>query len=68
MLDFAVTRLPSHGVLKLECTTNASEANIAITHVTFRCWDFFSRYRLVWWPDGNSDEDAIIGFKVIVTM
>ena len=67
LLDYVVTRLPSHGVLELESTLNASERNVLITNVTarfpFRCWLAFSRYRLVWWPDMNSEEDVSIGIK-----
>ena len=65
LLDYAVTRLPSHGVLELQSTINTDSTtnNVPITNVTFRCWETFSRYRLVWWPDENSEEDVTISFK-----
>ena len=64
LLDYAVTRLPEHGLLELESGFGTSDESIAITNVTFRCWETtFSRYRLVWSPEENSNEAATIGIK-----
>ena len=63
MLDFAVTRLPSHGILKLVSTVNASEKSVVIANVPYRCWETFARYRLVWWPEENSNEPVIINYR-----
>ena len=45
------------------CSTTASTTIIPITNVTHRCWETFTRYRLVWTPEENSNEPAVIGFK-----
>ena len=63
LLDYAVTRLPSHGVLELVSTVNATAPNVPITSTPFRCWETFSRYRLAWWPAENSNEPVTIGYK-----
>lgn len=63
LLNFAVTSLPSHGRLELESTVNSSEPRVILTNTPFKCWDTFSRYRLVWWPEANSEEDITIGVK-----
>ena len=58
-----MTSLPPHGLLELQSTID--ETTVPITNVTFRCWEetTFVRYRLVWWPVVNSEEDATIGVK-----
>ena len=63
LLQYMVTSLPSHGLLELQNTID--ETTVPITDATFRCWEetTFVRYRLVWWPEVDSDEDATIGFK-----
>ena len=63
LLDYAVTRLPSHGILKLVSTVNASEPNAPITSIPYHCWEAFARYRLAWWPSENSIEPATIGYR-----
>ena len=63
LLDFAVTRLPAHGALELKSGLDPSAAPIAITVTPFFCWDFFSRYSMVWHPDTDSNEPVSIGFK-----
>ena len=62
LLNFAVTRLPAHGVLELESTLGTTETTV-ITNTTFRCWEVFSRYRLVWWPKQDSNDPATVGIK-----
>ena len=61
LLDYGVTRLPSHGVLELENTIDGT--TVPITNVTFRCWETFFRYRLVWRPEVDSEEPVTICFK-----
>lgn len=62
LLDFTVTGLPSHGVLELVNIVDLSVANVPITSVTFDC-TIFSRYRLEWWPEENSNEPVTITYK-----
>ena len=63
LLQHAVTSLPPHGLLELQNTID--ETTVPITNATFRCWEetTFVRYRLVWWPVVNSEEDATNGVK-----
>ena len=63
LLDYAVTRLPSHGVLSLVSTVNVSEPGVPITYLPYHCWETFSRYRLSWSPTENSNERATIGYQ-----
>ena len=49
----------------LELQNTIDETTVPITNVTFRCWEetTFVRYRLVWWPETDSEEDVTIGIK-----
>jgi hypothetical protein len=60
LLDYGVTRLPSHGVLELNTIDGTT---VPITNATFRCWETFSRYRLVWRPEVDLEEPVTICFK-----
>ena len=62
LLDYTVTRLPSHGILELVNAVDLSVPNIPITNATFDC-AIFARYRLEWWPEENSNEAVTIGYK-----
>ena len=63
LLDFVVTRVPSHGILQLESTLDPAAEKIHIKNATFRCWETYSRYRLLWWPAQSSNTAVSIGIK-----
>jgi hypothetical protein len=64
LLDFAITRLPSHGQLELESTLNASQPKIKISSNTpLLLIQNFARYRLLWWPEEGSNQATSIGYK-----
>ena len=64
LLDYAVTRLPSHGTLQLVSTLDPSgETQVGITNTDYPCWDNFPRYRLSWLPATYSNDPVIIGYK-----
>ena len=63
LLDYAVTRLPTHGALYLVSSLDSEAAAIPITSVPFYCWHNYSRYAMVWWPEEGSNDDGWIGVK-----
>ena len=64
LLDFAITRLPSHGSLLLVSTLDPSGATYdVITNIPYQCWDTYSRYRLSWIPAEYSNEPVNIGYR-----
>ena len=63
LLDYVVTRLPSHGTLQLVSTLDPTGESVAITNVDYHCRDTFARYRVSWSPEVNSNEAVSIGYK-----